>query len=99
VARRIPMVDYLVLDGEVPTLVAHECASCQALYFERRNACAHCGADDFARGGWPDRGRHLLHNCASECTRGRGPFFSVVVALDGGGSVKATLGRSTSIPN
>jgi len=68
VARRIPMVDYLVLDEEGPTLVAHECVFCEALYFERRNACAHCGADVFTREVGADRGRHLLHDRASECT-------------------------------
>jgi uncharacterized OB-fold protein len=40
------MVDYLVL-GERPHLIAHECASCAARFFDRRNACAHCGGLDF----------------------------------------------------
>ena len=46
-ADRIPIVDYLVLDDE-PHLVAHECTSCGARFFDRRNACAACGATDFA---------------------------------------------------
>lgn len=91
-ARRIPMVDYLVLDGEVPTLVAHECASCQALYFERRNACAHCGADDFAPRRLARTGVVTSFTIVHRSAPGvEVPFFSVVVALDGGGSVKATL--------
>jgi uncharacterized OB-fold protein len=45
-AAKIPMVDYLVL-GDDPHLVAHECTRCGARYFDRRNACAACGADDF----------------------------------------------------
>ena len=42
----IPLVDYLVL-GEEPHLVAHECTNCGARFFDRRNACASCFADDF----------------------------------------------------
>jgi len=44
---QIPLVDYLSLDGE-PHLVAHECTSCGARYFDRRNACAGCFATSFA---------------------------------------------------
>ena len=40
------MVDYLVL-GERPHLVAHECTSCGARFFDRRNACASCGRREF----------------------------------------------------
>ena len=43
---QIPLVDYLVL-GDSPHLVAHECTSCGARYFDRRNACASCFATDF----------------------------------------------------
>ena len=46
-AGQIPMVDYLVLDDGEPHLVAHECASCGARFFDRRNACARCFAADF----------------------------------------------------
>lgn len=45
-AVRVPLVDYLVL-GDEPHLVAHECTSCGARYFDRRNACAGCFASDF----------------------------------------------------
>jgi uncharacterized OB-fold protein len=37
------MVDYLVL-GDEPHLVANECEACGARFFDRRNACAACGA-------------------------------------------------------
>ena len=43
---RIPMVGYLVLDPE-PHLVARECTSCGARFFDRRNACASCGGTEF----------------------------------------------------
>jgi len=45
-AEQIPLVDYLML-GDHPHLVAHECTNCAARYFDRRNACAHCGKTDF----------------------------------------------------
>jgi len=44
---QIPFVDYLVLDDGEPHLVAHECTSCGARFFDRRNACASCFGDDF----------------------------------------------------
>lgn len=40
---QIPLVDYLVL-GDEPHLVAKECTACGARFFDRRNACASCGA-------------------------------------------------------
>ena len=46
-AGQIPLVDYLVLDGDDPHLVAQECTNCGARYFDRRNACANCFAGEF----------------------------------------------------
>ena len=45
---QIPLVDYLEL-GDEPHLVANECTSCGARFFDRRNACASCFATDFRR--------------------------------------------------
>ncbi|MGA2474719.1 MAG: OB-fold domain-containing protein [Acidimicrobiales bacterium] len=45
---QIPLVDYLVL-GDDPHLEAWECQNCSARYFDRRNACANCEGDTFAR--------------------------------------------------
>ncbi len=45
-AAQIPIVDYLVL-GDEPHLVAKECASCGARFFDRRNACASCFGTEF----------------------------------------------------
>jgi uncharacterized protein len=45
--NQVPLVDYLEL-GDEPHLVAHECTSCGARFFDRRNACAACEATDFA---------------------------------------------------
>jgi uncharacterized OB-fold protein len=46
-AEQIPIVDYLVLDDGEPHLVAQECNSCGARFFDRRNACANCFATEF----------------------------------------------------
>ena len=43
---RFPLVDYLVL-GDEPHLVANECTSCGARFFDRRNACASCFGTEF----------------------------------------------------
>lgn len=47
-ATTISAVDYLELDDGPPHLVAHECTSCGARYFDRRNACAGCFGTDFS---------------------------------------------------
>ena len=45
-ANQVPLVDYLVL-GDDPHLEAHECTSCGARFFDRRNACAGCSGTEF----------------------------------------------------
>ena len=52
---QIPLVDYLVL-GADPHLVANECTSCGARFFDRRNACASCFATEFRRVDIPTEG-------------------------------------------
>lgn len=45
---QIPLVEYLdIADPDAPRLVAQECASCGARYFDRRNACASCSTTEF----------------------------------------------------
>ena len=51
----IPLVDYLVL-GDDPHLIANECTSCGARFFDRRNACASCFATDFRTVDIPTEG-------------------------------------------
>ena len=45
---QVPLVDYLSL-SPTPHLVANECTSCGARFFDRRNACASCFATDFRK--------------------------------------------------
>lgn len=45
---QVPHVNYLVL-GDKPHLVANECVSCKARFFDRRNACANCSGTEFKK--------------------------------------------------
>lgn len=93
--NQIPVVEYLVL-GDKPHLKAHACTECAALYFDRRNACARCSGRDFADQKLATTGRlrafTVVHRAAPSV---RTPYTSVVVDLDGGGSVKANLVDTT----
>lgn len=90
-AKQIPMVDYLALEGE-PHLVAQECKDCGALYFDRRNACAHCGNRTFSMRDLASTGVvrsfSIIHQAAPGVPV---PYVSSVVDLDGGGAVKANI--------
>jgi uncharacterized OB-fold protein len=90
-AQRVPVVDYLVLQGE-PHLVAQACTSCGALFFDRRNACARCGKRDFERKALATTGKlrsfTIVHRAAPNVPV---PYVSSVVELDGGGVVKANI--------
>ncbi len=88
----IPMVEYLCLDDDRPRLRAHECSGCGARFLDRRNACAACGKTTFHL---VDLNTHsvlksftIVHRSAPGVVT---PFISAVVALDGGGYVKACL--------
>ena len=90
--KQIPMVGYLVLDDGAPHLLSHECASCGALYFDRRNACAKCGGRDFAPRKLANdgvvRAFTIVHRAAPGVPT---PYVSAVVDLDGGGTVKGNI--------
>jgi uncharacterized OB-fold protein len=89
--NQIPIVDYLVL-GNPPHLRAHGCDACDALYLDRRNACARCSGRDFSSRTLSNSGRvrafTVVHRAAPSIPT---PYTSVVVDLDGGGAVKANL--------
>ena len=92
------MVDYLVLGSE-PHLVANECKECGALFFDRRNACAHCGNRTFAARDLATTGVvrsfSIIHQAAPGVPV---PYVSSVVDLDGGGSVKANVVETEADP-
>jgi uncharacterized OB-fold protein len=87
---RVPIVDYLVLDPD-PHLIAHECTSCGARYFDRRNACASCFADEFRSVALPSEGELKAFTIVAFAAPGVPvPFVAGVVDCDGT-SVRANV--------
>jgi uncharacterized OB-fold protein len=88
---QIPAVDYLVLEPE-PHLVARFCTACDAEYFDRRNACARCFGTEFEQCPLATEGTITAFTVVHRAAPGLpAPYTSVVVDLDGGGSIKANL--------
>lgn len=89
--NQIPVVDYLVLEGD-PHLVAQACKACGALFFDRRNACARCGKVEFEPKTLATTGLlrsyTIIHRAAPNVPV---PYVSGVIELDGGGVVKANV--------
>jgi uncharacterized OB-fold protein len=82
-STQIPLVDYLVL-GNQPHLVAHECTSCGARYFDRRNACASCFATEFRDMKVPTEGTVRTFTIVALAAPGiQVPFVSAVIDCDG----------------
>ena len=89
-ATQIPLVDYLVL-GDHPHLVAHECTSCGARYFDRRNACASCGRTEFATVTLPTEGEVRAFTIVAFAAPGIPTPFVAAMVDCGGTSVRANL--------
>lgn len=87
---RIPLVDYLVLEPE-PHLVAQECTSCRARYFDRRNACASCFATDFTSVDVHPSGTLRAFTIVSFAAPGVPVPFVAGVVDCGGTSVRANV--------
>jgi uncharacterized OB-fold protein len=80
---QVPLVDYLVLEGE-PHLVAHECTSCGARFFDRRNACASCSATEFRDVDVPTTGVLRSFTIVSFAAPGVSvPFVAGIVDCEG----------------
>jgi uncharacterized protein len=88
---QLPYVGYLSL-GDDPHLTAGECASCGALFFDRRNACANCGRREFRPRRLANSGVlrafTIVHRATPDVAV---PYVSGIVDLDGGGVVKANI--------
>jgi uncharacterized OB-fold protein len=89
-AAQIPFVDYLVLDDE-PHLVARECTSCGARFFDRRNACASCFGTEFTPVPIPTEGEVRAFTIVSMAAPGIPVPFVAAVVDCGGTSVRANL--------
>ncbi|HEX4863611.1 MAG TPA: OB-fold domain-containing protein [Acidimicrobiales bacterium] len=81
--QQVPMVSYLVL-GDKPHLVASECTSCGARFFDRRNACASCSGTDFKQVEVPTEGELRTFTIVSYAAPGIPvPFVAGVIDCDG----------------
>ncbi len=80
---QIPFVNYLVL-GDQPHLVANECTSCGARFFDRRNACAGCSGTEFKTARVATQGEVRTFTIVSFAAPGiEVPFVSAIVDCDG----------------
>jgi len=80
---QIPFVNYLVL-GDHPHLVANECTSCGARFFDRRNACASCSGTEFKDAAIATQGEVRTFTIVSFAAPGvTVPFVSAIVDCDG----------------
>jgi uncharacterized OB-fold protein len=82
-SKQIPLVEYLVL-GDEPHLVAHECTTCGARFFDRRNACASCSGTEFRRFDVPTEGELRTFTIVAFAAPGVPvPFVAGVIDCDG----------------
>jgi uncharacterized OB-fold protein len=89
-SEKVPLVDYLVLDG-APHLVAQECVECGARYFGRRNACASCEGSEFRPVDVPVEGELRAFTIVSHAAAGIPVPFVAGLVDCGGTSVRANI--------
>jgi uncharacterized protein len=95
--QQVPLVDYLAL-GDRPHLVAHQCDTCGARYFDRRNACASCSGTEFSQVNVPTEGELQTFTIVAYAAPGIPvPFVAGVVDCDGT-SVRTNLINVTPDP-
>ena len=87
---QVPLVSYLVL-GDPPHLVVSECLACGARFFDRRVACAACGAQSFGSVPLPTEGEVRTFTIVSMAAPGIPVPFVAAVVVCGGTSVRANL--------
>ena len=81
--KQVPLVEYLALEPQ-PHLVANECTSCGARYFDRRNACASCENDEFKKVDVATQGIVKAFTIVSMAAPGIPvPFVSSIIDCDG----------------
>ena len=97
-AGNVPLVDYLILGSE-PHLVAHECTSCGARFFDRRNACASCGGLQFDSVDIPTEGELTAFTIVAFAAPGVPVPFVAGVIDCGGTSVRANVVNITPDPD
>jgi len=90
VPEQVPLVGYLVV-GDEPHLVANECSTCGARFFDRRNACAACAATEFRRAALPTEGELRAFTIVSFAAPGVPVPFVAGVVDCGGTSVRGNV--------
>ena len=95
---QIPIVDYLVL-GDDPHLVATACTACGARYFDRRNACASCGATEFAPAAVDRDGEVRAFTIVTFAAPGVPVPYVAAVVDCGGTSVRANIINTEADPD
>jgi uncharacterized protein len=93
----MPLVDYLIL-GDEPHLVAHECTSCGARFFDRRNACASCSGLNFETVDIPTEGEVTAFTIVAFAAPGVDVPFVAGVIDCAGTSVRANVVNITPDP-
>ncbi len=94
---QVPLVSYLVL-GDRPHLVAHQCTSCGARFFDRRNACAGCFGTSFEPADIETEGEVRAFTIVTFAAPGVPvPFVSAIVDC-GGTSVRGNIINTTPDP-
>lgn len=96
-ANQIPLVDYLVI-GDDPHLVARECTSCGARFFDRRNACAGCFGTEFRSARVANEGEVRAFTIVTFAAPGIPVPFVAAVVDCAGTSVRANLVNVTPDP-
>ncbi len=94
----VPLVGYLVL-GDEPHLVANKCTSCDATYFDRRNACARCFGTDFAPYDVPTEGEVRAFTIVAHAAPGVPTPFVAALIDCGGTAVRGNIVGTTPDPD
>jgi uncharacterized OB-fold protein len=79
----VPIVDYLAL-APAPHLVAQECTSCGARFFDHRDACASCFEAEFRAVEIATTGEVASYTIVAYAPPGvEAPFVAAIVDCDG----------------
>ena len=93
----IPLVSYLRLEP-TPHLVANECTSCGARFFDRRNACASCFATTFREVDIPNEGIVRSFTIVAMAAPGVPVPFVAAIVDCGGTSVRGNVINTDPTP-
>lgn len=93
----IPLVSYLRLEPS-PHLVANECTSCGARFFDRRNACASCFGTTFREVDIPTDGVVRSFTIVAMAAPGVPVPFVAAIVDCGGTSVRGNVINTDPTP-